>query len=146
MNPAIQNFIEHKRIALAGASRSGNKFGNIAAKELKERGYEVFLVHPEAEEIDGAPCYPNLSALRGKVEGVLICLPASQGEAVLREAAEIGVNRAWLQQGAENQELVALGSELGMELVSGKCILMYAPPVRSFHRWHRGFAKLIGQL
>jgi uncharacterized protein len=146
MNGAIQNFIDQKRIALAGASRSGKKFGNMAYKELKERGYEVYLVHPEAKEIDGEPCYPNLASLQGKVGGVLICLPASQGDAVLREAAEAGIKRVWLQQGAENMELLKLGQELGLEVVSGKCILMYAPPVRSFHRWHRGFMKLVGQL
>jgi uncharacterized protein len=146
MNGAIQNFIDQKRIALAGASRSGKKFGNMAYKELKERGYEVYLVHPEAKEIDGEPCYPNLAALQGKVDGVLICLPASQGESVLREAAEAGIKRVWLQQGAENMELLKLGQELGLVVVSGKCILMYAPPVRSFHRWHRGFMKLVGQL
>jgi uncharacterized protein len=146
MNAAIQNFIDQKRIALAGASRSGKKFGNMAYKELKERGYEVYLVHPEAKEIDGEPCYPNLASLQSKVGGVLICLPASQGDAVLREAAEAGIKRVWLQQGAENMELLKLGQELGLEVVSGKCILMYAPPVRSFHRWHRGFMKLVGQL
>ena len=27
-----------------------------------------------------------------------------------------------------------------------KCILKVAPPVRSFHAWHRGFTKLIGRL
>jgi predicted CoA-binding protein len=56
MNTSIQDFVSGKRIALAGASRSGKKFGNIAGKELKTRGYQVYLVHPEAREIDGEPC------------------------------------------------------------------------------------------
>lgn len=43
-------------------------------------------------------------------------------------------------------ELVALGKQLGLNLLHGKCILMYAEPVRSFHKWHRGFMKLIGKL
>jgi uncharacterized protein len=145
MDTAVQNFIDHKRIALVGASRSGKKFGNMAYKELTERGYEVSLVHPEATEIDGVQCSSSLSALKGKVDGVLVCLPPSQGEALLREAAEAGINRVWLQQGAENVELLILGQELGLELVSRKCILMYAPPVRSFHNFHRLFMKLIGQ-
>jgi predicted CoA-binding protein len=146
MNTSIQDFISVKRIALAGASRSGKKFGNIAQKELKARGYQVFLIHPEAKEIDGEACYPNLAALQDKVDGVLVSLPASQAGNVLREAAASGVRKVWLQQGAETSELLALGSELGLDLVSGKCILMYAPPVRSFHWWHRAVAKLMGQL
>jgi hypothetical protein len=146
MNTSIQDFISGKRIALAGVSRSGKKFGNIAHKELKARGYQVFLIHPEAKEIDGEPCFPNLAALRDKVDGVLVCLPASQAGNVLREAAGSGLRQVWLQQGAETSELLALGRELGLDLVSGKCILMYAPPVRSFHWWHRAVVKLMGQL
>ena len=48
MNTSIQEFITGKRIAIVGASRtnSKNKFGNMAATELKWRGYEVYLVHP----------------------------------------------------------------------------------------------------
>jgi predicted CoA-binding protein len=146
MNSMIQEFIAGKRIALAGASRSGNKFGNAAYKELRARDYEVYLVHPEAQEIEGEPCYPNLASLPTKVDGVLVCLPPGQSPAVLRQAAELGIRNVWLQQGADSPELLNLGRELDLNLVSGKCILMYAPPVRSFHRFHRGFVKLIGQL
>ena len=146
MNSIIQEFIDGKRIALAGASRSGKKFGNAAYKELKARKYEVYLVHPEAQEIEGEPCYPNLASVPANVDGVLVCLPPSQSPTVLRQAAELGIRNVWLQQGADSPELLNLGRELNLNLVSGKCILMYAPPVRSFHRFHRGFVKLIGQL
>ena len=146
MNPSIENFISNKRIALAGASRSGQKFGNTAYKELKARGYEVALVHPQATEIDGALCYPNLAAVRDKVDGVLVCLPANQARQVLHEASGNGLHKVWLQQGAETPELLTLGRELGLDLVTGKCILMYAQPVRSFHWCHRAVMKLMGQL
>ena len=63
-NPAIEEFVGCQRIAVVGASRGGKKFGNTAAKELQTRGYQVTIIHPEAQEIDGQPCYPNLSALR----------------------------------------------------------------------------------
>lgn len=146
MDTAIQDFVSSKRIALAGVSRSGKKFGNSAYKELKTRGYEVFLIHPEAKEIEGEPCYPSLAALNGKVDGLLVCLPANQAKTVLQDAAAIGLRNVWLQQGAENQELLALGKDLDLNLVSGKCILMYAPPVRSFHKFHRLINKWTGQL
>jgi uncharacterized protein len=146
MDTAVQDFISSKRLALVGASRSGGKFGNTASKELSARGYEVFLVHPEAESIDGVPCYRSLSDLGDKVDGVVVSVPPAQAEKVLREAADAGVRNVWLQQGAETPGLVALGRDLDLNLVSGKCILMYAPPVRSFHGFHRFFVKLMGQL
>ena len=65
MNTHIQEFISGKRIALAGASRTIDKckFGNMAAAELKRRGYEVCLVHSQAEAISDFATYPSLSAL-----------------------------------------------------------------------------------
>ncbi len=147
MDTLAQQFVGHKRIALAGASRNGKtKFGNAAAKELADRGYEVFLVHPEAKEIDGQPCYPSLAAVKDKVDGVLVCVPPRQAENVLREAAAVGLRDVWLQQGAETDRLLALGKELGLNVVSRRCILMYAQPVRSFHKWHRMFNQVTGQL
>jgi hypothetical protein len=41
---------------------------------------------------------------------------------------------------------LALGDELDLNLVSKKCILMYAPPVDSVHSVHRFFGKLFGML
>lgn len=146
MDPKITEFIQQKKLALVGASRDGKSFGNLAAKELRERGYEVLLVHPQATQIDGQACYAGLPAVRGQVGGVIVCVPPAQAEGVLRQAAELGMLRVWLQQGAQTPQLEALGASLGLEMVSGKCILMYAEPVRSFHRWHRGFMKLIGKL
>jgi predicted CoA-binding protein len=146
MDPKITDFIQNKRLALVGASRDGKSFGNMAAKELRERGYAVLLVHPQATEIDGQACYPDLKAVQGQVEGVVVCVPPAQAEGVLRQAGELGMKRVWLQQGAQTPQLVALGQQLGLNMVSGKCILMYAEPVRSIHKFHRGFMKLIGRL
>jgi predicted CoA-binding protein len=80
------------------------------------------------------------------VDGVVICVPPRRAGQALREAAQAGVKNIWLQQGAESTEVLALARELGVNPVSGKCLLMYAQPVRSFHAWHRAFAKLFGQL
>ncbi len=146
MNQAIQDFIQGKRIAIVGVSRSGKKFGNTIYAELKARGYQVSIVHPKAQEIDGEPCFPNLAALRGKIDGVVICVSPDQAGEVLREAVQAGVKNIWLQQGAQSPEVLAQARQLGVNPVAGKCILMYAQPVRSFHRFHRGFMQLFGQL
>jgi hypothetical protein len=148
MNTLIQEFITGRRVAVVGASRTNDKykFGNMAAAELKRRGYEVYFVHPQAETINGETAYPNLNALKERVDGVLVSVPAVKGADVLRDAAAAGIRNVWLQQGGESPELVKLGEELKLNLVTGKCILMYAQPVRSFHVIHRFFARVGGQL
>jgi hypothetical protein len=146
MNQNIEDFISGKRIALVGASQDPKKFGNTLFTELKGRGYQVELIHPTAKEIAGQQCYPSLAALPGKVDGVLVCVKPTQVEEVLRQAAQAGIKKIWLQQGAESPASLRMASELGLAVVSGKCILMYAPPVKSFHGFHRFFVKLTGQL
>ena len=146
MDQAVQDFIDGNRIALVGMSRSGKKFGNMASKELKERGYQVYPVHPEAEQIDGERCYSSLASIEGGVDGVLVVVPPERSGQVLKDAADAGIRNVWLQQGAESPEVWALGDELDLNLVSKKCILMYAEPVGSVHGVHRFFVKLFGKL
>lgn len=146
MDQAIKDFITGKRVAVVGVSRHNQKFGNTIYTELKGRGYQVYAVNPTIQEYQGEPCYPNLAALKEKVDGAVICIKPKYVAPVLREAAAIGLQNVWLQWGANTPETVKLGRELGLNLVSGKCILMYAEPVRSFHNVHRFFAKLFGKL
>lgn len=146
MKHVIEEFITSKRIVVVGLSRNGKKFGNSVLTELSKRGYEVFAVHPEAEEIGGTRCYPNLIALRGMVDAVVICISPGRVPDVLREAAAIGLKNVWLQQGAESPGAIAQAKELKLNLVAGKCILMYAPPVEGFHAWHRAFYRLFAKL
>jgi predicted CoA-binding protein len=146
MNQSVEDFIKGKRIAVVGVSRNDKKFGSLAYQELKKRGYQVAAVNPAMTRAAGDPCYPNLLALQGKVNGVVICVPSTQGDQVLREAAQAGIKNVWLQAGADTPGLVKLGQELNLNLVTGKCILMYATPVTGFHGWHRGFVKFFGKL
>ncbi len=144
MNQAIKDFVASKAIAVVGVSRGGAKFGNTIFTELKQRGYSVYIVHPEAKEINGEPCYPNLQALQGKVDAVLVSVPPANAGQVIEDAAAAGIHNVWLQQGSESPEVLQRASELGLHVVSGKCVLMYAEPVTSFHTVHRFFAKLFG--
>ena len=146
MDQAVKDFVAGKRLAVVGASRSGKKFGNIAYKELKQRGYQVYIVHPTASEIDGAPCYPSLGALKEQVDGVVVSVPPTQGMQVLQDASKAGLKDVWIQQQGDSPELLQLGESLGLNLIHGKCILMYAEPVRSFHSFHRFFVRLTGKL
>ena len=146
MSPTIQEFINCKRLAVVGFSRNSRKFGNAAYKELSKRGYEVFAVHPEEKEIDGVKCFPNLTSLKERVDGVFVSIPSKHVVPVLEEAASINLKNVWLQQGAESKEVVVTAERLGLHFVSGKCILMYALPAKSIHRIHRGIMKFFGRL
>lgn len=142
----VQDFLAQKTLAVAGVSRQGRKFGNVAYRELRARGYRLFPIHPVAAAVEGDRCYPNLAALPEVVGGVLIVLPPKQTEAVVREAAAAGIRRVWMQQGAASAAAIRLCTEHGMQVVHGQCILMFAEPVRSYHRVHRWIWRILGKL
>jgi hypothetical protein len=142
----VQDFISQRKLAIVGLSRSGQKFGNAIHKELKTKEYTLYPVHPEAEVIDGARCYPSLAALPEPVGGLIICVPPAQTEEVVRQAAQAGIRRVWMQQGAESPAAVQFCAKNGISEVHGECIMMFAEPVGLPHRLHRWFWGLIGKL
>jgi len=146
MSQALVEFVQGRCLALVGVSRSRGKYGNRAYRELKARGLDVMAVHPELASVDGDPCFKSLADLPRPADGLLVCVQPERVPEILRQAAAVGIRRVWLQQGAESAAAAKLAGELGLALVQGECILMYAPPVRSFHRLHRGLWRLLGRL
>jgi hypothetical protein len=145
MDQNVQDFIQTRRLAVVGVSRSAQKFGTAIYTELKARGFEVFGVNPQMDVIDGDKCYASIADLAGKVDGAVICLPPQKAAEVIRDAASAGVKKIWLQQGSQSLETSKAAREAGIQPVEGKCILMYAGEVKSFHAFHKFVAKLIGQ-
>jgi len=142
----VSDFVSRRTLALVGVSRSGKKFGNAAYRELTAKGYTVYPVHPEAETIEGARCWPSLAALPKPVDGVVVVVPPAQTAAVVRDARAVGIPRVWMQQGAESAEAIAFCEEHGIPVVHHECILMFAEPLGWFHRAHRGLWRLLGKL
>jgi len=142
----VNDFVSTKNLAVVGVSRNGKKFGNAILKELKSKGYNLFPVNPNADEIEGEKCYPNLQSISEEAEGAILVVPPEQSEKVVKKAVEVGINKIWLQQGAESEKAIQLCKDHNISVVHGECILMFAEPVKSFHSFHRWIWKLIGKL
>lgn len=142
----VEGFVRQKRLALAGASRSGKKFGNVLLRELKARGYDVVPVHPEAGRLEGLPCAGRVADVAGSVDGLVVVTPPAGAARLVGEAADAGILRVWLQQGAGSEEAVRVARERGVSLVHGCCLLMFLPGAGGVHRLHRGLWRLLGKL
>ncbi len=143
---AVEDFVSQRTLAVVGVSSSGKKFGNAACRDLRAKGYRMIPVHPTAESIDGERCYASLSELPEPVGGVLIVVPPAETEKVVREAAEAGIRRIWMQQGAQSAAAIQFCEDQGLSVVHNECILMFAEPVRGGHRLHRFVWRVLGKL
>ena len=141
----IEKFLSQPAMALIGMSRSGKKFGNFAYRELVAKGYKVYAIHPFTNSINGVRCYSSFAELPEPVEAAVIVLPPAQAVAAVRNAAAAGVRRVWLQQGAESPDVLKVCLELGLEVICGECILMFARPT-GVHKAHHWLWGLLGRL
>ena len=65
---------------------------------------------------------------------------------MVREVAEAGIKHLWIQQGAESDAAIEYCREHEINVVHGECILMFAEPVGSIHRFHRWLWGVFGKL
>jgi uncharacterized protein len=137
-------FLREGAIAVVGVSRTGKKFGNAAYRTLREKGYRVYPIHPSAGAINGVRCYRSFADLPERVKALLIVVPPQKVVGILEDAAAAGIRHVWLQQGSESREAVDAARRLGLDVVAGGCVLMYAEPtgIHKVHGWlHRMFQR-----
>jgi predicted CoA-binding protein len=69
---AARAFLALKRVAVTGVSRTpANHGANIVYRRLRERGYEVFAVNPNADTVEGDACHADLKSIPGGVDAVV---------------------------------------------------------------------------
>lgn len=148
---AAGEFLAHKRVAVTGVSRTPGSHGsNVVYQRLKERGYEVFPVNPNAEEIDGDACYPDLTSIPGGVEAVVIGTRPDRAQQTVKECESLGIEHVWMHRsfgcGSVSQEATAYGREHGITVIDGGCPLMFAPTSDQGHRVMRWMFTLNGHV
>jgi len=140
----IQQFLAPKKIAIAGVSRNPKKFGGSVFRELKEKGFELFPINQNADEIQGIKCYKSVSDLPEDVKHLFIVTPKASTADVAGEAISKGMNMIWIQQYSDTPEAVEAIQQAGIPLIHKKCILMFADPVKGPHNFHRFLVKVFG--
>ena len=143
---AINEFLGSKTLAVVGVSAKRRGFGYMVYHDLKGKGYTVYPVNPNTNAIDGDPCYPDVRLLPEKVDGIVLVIPPEQTEQVVAEAAEAGIRRLWMQQGAESDAAIRFCEEHGISVVHSECIMMFASPAGFPHRVHRWVRGVVGRL
>lgn len=151
MKEAAAEFLAQKRIAVAGVSRTdGGHGGNVVYQRLRERGYEVFAVNPNAEEVEGDRSYPDLASIPGGVEAVVLATTPEVTEQMMSRCAETGVRFVWIHRGpgggSYSEKAVEIGRDAGLSVIPSGCPLMYGETSDGAHRAMRWVFDLVGRL
>lgn len=148
----IKEFLDQSRIAVAGVSRTRQDAANLIYRRFKALGYQVFPVNPNAQTVEGDPCYPNLAAIPGGVEGVVIATRPQIADEIVRQCPAAGVRTVWMHQSmahggrSVSLEAVAFCEANGISVIAGGCPLMYGRTSDFGHRCMRWMMRFTGGL
>jgi uncharacterized protein len=137
----VEEFLREKRIAVAGVSRSPSQPANAIFRKLRAAGRDVVPINPNASELEGVTCYPDLASAPQPIGGVIVATHPAVSAAVVRQAADLGVRRVWFHrsfgQGSASDEALRECEAHGLQAIVGGCPLMYCEPVDLGHRCMR---------
>jgi predicted CoA-binding protein len=148
VDPSVsREFFALDRIALVGASDDKKHFSNAVFHALEEHGVQAIPVNPYEAKVGGQTCYPDVAAIPGPLDGVIVMVKHNTALDVVRESIDRGVTHIWLFQGiggesALSDEAIALCDEHRVSVIPGACPMMFLQPVKGFHRFHRGIRRL----
>ena len=121
----IDHFLAQPAFAVVGASRDRSKYGNKVLRCYQQNGRTAYPVNPNADEIEGLACVPDLASLPNQVKAASIITPPKITEKIVEQAAEAGVQHLWIQPGAESKAAVERAAELKLQIIAGgPCILV----------------------
>lgn len=124
MEKLFSKFLNCDTFAVIGSFRSEEKFAYQIARYLIKKGKTVFPVNPTAKDVLGLPCSPEIGLLPVKPEVVSLVTPPEVTEKIVRECGALGIDKVWMQPGAESEKSIRFCVENGIQVIHDACILL----------------------
>ena len=112
-----------KTIAVVGASREEMKPSHYVPRYLKENGYTIIPVNPQASEILGETCYPQLEDIPLPVDIVLMFRPSEEVAAYIPAVVQVNPKVLWMQLGIKNEEARQKAEAHHIYVIMDKCMM-----------------------
>ena len=146
----VAKFLSGRRFAVAGVSRQSGQAANAVFRKLRDSGYQVFPINPNATETEGVKCYPDLGSIPGLIDRVVVVTHPSVSAALVRQCADRRVGQVWFHrsfgEGSVSDEAIQECQVLGIQCIVGGCPLMYCEPVDFGHRCMRWWLRRSGRV
>ncbi|MEM3617170.1 MAG: CoA-binding protein [Candidatus Bathyarchaeia archaeon] len=135
----LDAFFNPKSVAVVGATKKISKAGHVIFKnfaENKRRGVfkgELYPVNPHEDYILGFQCYPKLTKIPGKIELVVIVVPAEIVPEIMEDAAAkkveavVIISSGFGEIGNDKLErkVVEIAKKAGIRVLGPNCLGVY---------------------
>ncbi|HLI88406.1 MAG TPA: CoA-binding protein [Ktedonobacteraceae bacterium] len=134
---SLEEVFQPRSVAILGASRAPQKWGNVAAKQLIAGGFpgDIYLINPSVPEILGRATYPSLRDVPAPVDLAVIATSFQHVMQGVDDCIAHGVKgiviitAGFSETGAEGRELerqlVARCREHGIRVIGSNCMGLY---------------------
>lgn len=112
-----------KSVAIIGASPHRSKFGNKAVRAYKDKGWRVYPVNLEEDEIEGLPTYGDVRDIPDHVERVALYLPPEKVDEVIDAVAEVKPHEVYFNPGTESPAAIKKARDAGLEVITDCAIV-----------------------
>jgi len=136
---SLESFFNPESVAIVGASRQKGKVGYEILSNMIEAGFKgkIFPVNPNADEIDGVKCFPDLQSIGQVPDLVIIVVPANAVPAVMQQCANAGVKSVIIitagfrevskeGKGLEEQ-VIQIARQAGIRVIGPNCLGVIVP-------------------
>jgi len=136
----VQDFLAQKKVAIVGVSDKRESGCNLAYKNFKENGYQVYAVNPRMTTYDGTACYPDLKSIPEKPDAVFILTSPKTTEQIVQQCVELGIKQVWMHclmgtkpglgagMTSVSQDAVQMCRENGIAVIPGACPNQFLKP------------------
>jgi uncharacterized protein len=146
----VAAFLRGRRFAVAGVSRQPSQPANAVFRKLKGAGYEVFPINPRATQVEGTTSYPNVGAIPGQLDGIVIATAPDVAAGIVRQCQAHKVPRVWFHrsfgEGSVSDDAVRECRDSGIDCIVGGCPLMFCEPVDVGHKCMRWWLQRKGRV
>jgi hypothetical protein len=107
-----------RTVAVLGASPDHQKFGNKSLRAHAAKGWEVYPIHPKADQVEGHKAYARLADVPVEhLDRVTVYLPPPATLSVLDEIAEKGCDELFLNPGTHDPRVEEKCRQLGLNAI-----------------------------
>jgi predicted CoA-binding protein len=117
----ISQILALKNWAVVGLANNPDRPAFAVSKLLKDKGHQIFPVHPKAEIVHGEVGYQSLADISVPVDVVDCFVNSDLVGAVIDQAIAIGAKAVWLQLGVIDEAAIARAQAAGLLTVMDRC-------------------------
>jgi uncharacterized protein len=110
-------------VAVIGASKQHEKFGNKAVRSYVAHGHSVYPVNLRETNIEGLTTYRSILDVPVDLDATLVYVPPEVTLRLLPAIAKKGPGALYLNPGSEDDAVLARAAELGLKPILACSIL-----------------------